>query len=185
MFVRFLEIWGKVDDALLRRGYGCTPLMMQTYNGIIGAFNGMKLLTKDPEGRWVAPSFSALYPRIARLPLRGRERAWQVAWELKGKTPPPYQNRYPEQEADGLNVAKVRDALGKVVLKLQHLNRTMAEALHQDCQLVGVSGSEIIFATKPVWQVRFQKPMPQATVNRFFSQVLGVPVTVRFVVEEG
>jgi hypothetical protein len=81
MLVRFLEVWGKVNTDLLQQGYYCTPKLRQIFARILDELQRDGRLIKAGDA-FITPRFPALYPHIPRLPVRGRWRIWEIAFQL-------------------------------------------------------------------------------------------------------
>jgi DNA polymerase-3 subunit gamma/tau len=83
-----------------------------------------------------------------------------------------------------ITVDTVRACLDQVLKMIDKKNKLMAEALRSQARLYKVDGKEIHFVTLEMMKKRFEKPQPKAAVDEAFTEVLGRPVTVRFLSDQ-
>ncbi len=83
-----------------------------------------------------------------------------------------------------LNVDMVRSSFDQALTEIEKKNKIMAEALRNQTRLYKVEGNEIYFVTMDMLKERFEKPKPTTALNEAFSQVIGMPVAVRFLSEK-
>lgn len=99
-------------------------------------------------------------------------------------SPTPNLNQLAGPAADiKLTIDVVRNYFDQVLAEIEKKNKVMAEALRSQTRLYKVFGNEIHFITIDMMKQRFEKPQPQAALNEAFSQIIGQPISIRFLSE--
>jgi len=84
--------------------------------------------------------------------------------------------------ATSMTPEDVVNCLEQVIAIIEPRSKPMAEAL-RETRLHRIEGNEIHLVTFDLMKKRFDKPQPKAAIDNAFSEVLGKPVTVRFLSE--
>jgi DNA polymerase-3 subunit gamma/tau len=103
--------------------------------------------------------------------------------KAKPSPPLPAANVVQQAASSGsITVDDIRRCFEQVIQTIEPKSKPMAEAL-KAARLYRVNGNEITFITFDLMKKRFEKPQPRAAIDESFSNVLGQPVSVRFLSE--